>query len=275
MVGPLITMADDDEINFFMTWFPKKEDYDEEIVVMPDESFEEKLQRCMDTIESAQNSIKEVVDGDSLTLEKKIYRVMDLRQDMDDIAELQKQCENHADATKAKDELKKASIGLRNLTAYLGQVDCTEFATSLRNEFLFKVGSTEGFGPWLAEVEERIKDTKIEDRPKNFDEAMKYEETACMFLKEVVKGNKMLKRVQEAAEGIRGNIQVQDQFSSLSERYYVLCKKADGRVKNIQVLLREWQALDEILAPTKPQDMDDLQVKLFVQFLRTYASYFS
>ena len=33
MVGPLITMADDDEINFFMTWFPKKEDYDEEIVV--------------------------------------------------------------------------------------------------------------------------------------------------------------------------------------------------------------------------------------------------
>ena len=106
---------------------------------MPDESFEEKLQRCMDTIESAQNSIKEVVDGDSLTLEKKIYRVMDLRQDMDDIAELQKQCENHADATKAKDELKKASIGLRNLTAYLGQVDCTEFATSLRNEFLFKV----------------------------------------------------------------------------------------------------------------------------------------
>ena len=111
---------------------------------MPDESFEEKLQRCMDTIESAQNSIKEVVDGDSLTLEKKIYRVMDLRQDMDDIAELQKQCENHADATKAKDELKKASIGLRNLTAYLGQVDCTEFATSLRNEFLFKVLNVHG-----------------------------------------------------------------------------------------------------------------------------------
>ena len=33
MVGPLITMADDDEINFFMTWFPKKEDYEEEIMV--------------------------------------------------------------------------------------------------------------------------------------------------------------------------------------------------------------------------------------------------
>ena len=88
-------------------------------------------------------------------------------------------------------------------------------------------------------------------------------------------GNKMLKRVQDAAEGIRANIAVQDEFSGLSERYYVLCKKADGKVKNIQVLLREWKALDDILAPTKPAEMDDLQVKLFVSFLRTYASYFS
>ena len=85
----------------------------------------------------------------------------------------------------------------------------------------------------------------------------------------------MLKRVQDAAEGIRGNICVQDEFSGLSERYYVLCKKADGKVKNIQVLLREWKALEDILAPTKPEDMDDLQVKFFVSFLRTYASYFS
>ena len=46
-------------------------------------------------------------------------------------------------------------------------------------------------------------------------------------------------------------------------------------MKNIQVLLREWKALDDILAPTKPAEMDDLQVKLFVSFLRTYASYFS
>ena len=85
----------------------------------------------------------------------------------------------------------------------------------------------------------------------------------------------MLKRVQDAAEGIRANIAVQDEFSGLSERYYVLCKKADGKVKNIQVLLREWKALDDILAPTKPAEMDDLQVKLFVSFLRTYAAYFS
>ena len=75
--------------------------------------------------------------------------------------------------------------------------------------------------------------------------------------------------------GIRANIEVQDQFSKLSERYYVLCKKADARVKNTQHLLIEWKALDEILAPSKPEDMDDLQVKAFVSFLRTYAQYFS
>ena len=78
-----------------------------------------------------------------------------------------------------------------------------------------------------------------------------------------------------AVEGIHSNIAVQDEFSEVSEHYYVLCKKADGKVKNIQVLLREWKALDDILAPTKPAEMDDLQVKLFVSFLRTYASYFS
>ena len=68
---------------------------------------------------------------------------------------------------------------------------------------------------------------------------------------------------------------MQEDFSKLSERYYVLCKKADGRVKNIQVLLREWKNLEDILAPTKPEEMDDLQVKYFVTFLRTYASYFA
>ena len=77
------------------------------------------------------------------------------------------------------------------------------------------------------------------------------------------------------------NIAVQDELSKLSERYYVLCKKADARVKNIQTLLVEWQKLDEILEgnlpwpPKKPADMDDLQVKQFVVFLRTYASFFS
>ena len=71
------------------------------------------------------------------------------------------------------------------------------------------------------------------------------------------------------------NIEVQDELSKLSEKYYVLCKKADARVKNIQTLLVEWQKLDEILEPKKPADMDDLQVKQFVTFLRTYASFFS
>lgn len=154
-------------------------------------------------------------------------------------------------------------------------MDCVQFAAAIRNEFLFKVGSAEGFGPWLADVESRIQISDVESRPKTYQEGMDFEEKACIFLKEVVRGNKMLKRLQEAAEDIRGNISVQDEFSKMSERYYVLCKKADGRVKNVQTLLREWKALDDILAPTKPQDMDDLQVKLFVSFLRTYASYFA
>jgi len=32
-------------------------------------------------------------------------------------------------------------------------------------------------------------------------------------------------------------------MSKLSERYYVLCKKADQRVKNLQHLMIEWQRL--------------------------------
>lgn len=274
MVGDFNHMSDD-EINFFMTWFPKREDYEDKPEIKADESFPDKLQRLFDTIDSAQASIKEVVDTDNVTLECKIYRVMDLRQDMNDITDLQKQLDVAPEAKDHQEDLKKARIGLKNLQAYVGQVDCVEFASSIRNEFLFKVGSKEGFGPWLSGVEERVKNEKIENRPKNFDECMKYEEAACMFLKEVVKGNKMLKRVQEAAEGIKGNIEVQDEFSQLSERYYVLCKKADAKVKNIQVLLRAWQELDKILEPKNPFDMDDLQVKYFVSFLKTYASYFS
>lgn len=274
MVGDMNLMTDE-EINFFMTWFPNKADYEEEITIMPDEAFPDKLQRLFDTIESAQASIKEVVDTDNVTLECKIYRVMDLRKDMDDIADLQKQCENAPEAKDHPEDLKKARIGLKNLTAYLGQVDCVEFATAIRNEFLFKVGAKEGFGPWLEDVETRVQKENIENRPKSFDECMKYEEATCMFLKEVVKGNKMLKRVQAAAEGIKGNIEVQDEFSQLSERYYVLCKKADAKVKNIQNVLRAWQELDKILEPKNPFDMDDLQVKYFVAFLKTYASFFS
>ena len=153
------------------------------------------------------------------------------------------------------------------------QVDPVEFCSEIRNEFLFKVGSAEGFGPWLDKQEASMKDK--EGRPKSYDEALEFEQKSCLFLKEIVKGNKVLKKVQEAAEGIRGNVQVQEEFSKLSERYYVLCKKADARVKNVQGLLREWKALDEILAPTKPEDMDDLQVKFFLTFLQTYAGSFA
>jgi len=258
-----------------MTWFPRREDYEEQPMVMLDESFEEKIQRLLDTIEKAQSSIKEVVDADTLDLEAKIYRTMDTAQDMEDIAKLQKECEAHAEAGNFQDALKKARVGLINLKAYIQQVDCVEFAAAIRNQFLFKVGSSEGFGPWLAVVEDKIKISDVSQRPKNYDEGLEFEQKACLFLKEVVKGNKMLKRLQEASEGIRGNIAVQDEFSKLSERYYVLCKKADGRVKNVQNLLREWKVLEDILAPKNPQDMDDLQCKIFVTFLRTYASYFA
>ena len=64
---------------------------------------------------------------------------MDLRQDMEDVANLQKDCESHAESNNYQDDLKKARVGLINLKAYLGQVDCIEFATAIQNEFLFKV----------------------------------------------------------------------------------------------------------------------------------------
>jgi len=257
-----------------MTWFPRREDYEDKPAILPDESYEEKIQRLHDTIEAAQASIKEVVDTNTCGLEVKIYRTMDLGQDMEDIVKLQKECEAHSDAANNQEALKKARVGFINLKAYLNQVDCVQFATEIRNEFLFKVGSGEGFGPWLNMAEESI-NIGHDCRPKNFDEGMEFEAKACLLLKDIVKGNKMLKKVQDAAEGIRGNVQVQEEFSKLSERYYVLCKKADARVKNIQILLREWKALEEILAPKQPQDMDDLQCKVFVTFLRTYASYFA
>ena len=101
----------------------------------------------------------------------------------------------------------------------------------------------------------------------------------------ILKQNNLLIEIKFLLFSIAGvekhNIAVQDELSKLSERYYVLCKKADARVKNIQTLLVEWQKLDQILEgnlpwpPKKPGDMDDLQVKQFVVFLRTYASFFS
>ena len=52
----------------------------------------------------------------------------------------------------------------------------------------FQVGASEGFGPWLGDAEKRIQETNIDERPKTFDEALKFEEKACLFLKEIVKG---------------------------------------------------------------------------------------
>ena len=70
---------------------------------------------------------------------------------------------------------------------------------------------------------------------------------ACRQLKETVKGNKMMKRLKDAAEGNKANYQLQEDLSRLSERYYVLCKKADSRVKNMQSLLFEVSTLSVFL----------------------------
>jgi len=262
-----------------MTWFPRKSDYEQQVIVAPDETYTEKLLRLIATIEIAQKAIQNVIDGD-ISIEEKIYGTMDITSDLDELSALHKELESHPDAGSNADDMKKAKIGLINLKAHLNQVDCEQFATYLKNTFLFKVGSKEGFGPWLEKNEVRI-DNK-ENKPSTYDAAMEYEQASCAFLKEVVQGNKLMKRVKDAAEGVeKHNIAVQDELSKLSERYYVLCKKADARVKNIQTLLIEWQKLDEILEgnlpwpPKKPGDMDDLQVKQFVVFLRTYASFFS
>ena len=44
------------------------------------------------------------------------------------------------------------------------------------------------------------------------------EQQACLFLKDVVRGNKTLKMVQTACDGIKGNVEVQDAMSKLGER---------------------------------------------------------
>ena len=60
--------------------FPRREDYEEVQVVQLDETFEEKLTRLLETIETSQFNIKEVVDKDILGLEEKIFRILDLKQ---------------------------------------------------------------------------------------------------------------------------------------------------------------------------------------------------
>ena len=76
-----------------------------------------KKKRLHETIESAQTSIKEVVDTDNLTFECKIYKVMDTAQDMEDILKLQKVIEEHPDAGNQAEAIKKARIGYINLKA--------------------------------------------------------------------------------------------------------------------------------------------------------------
>ncbi len=58
-------------------------------------------------------------------------------------------------------------------------------------------------------------------------------------------------------------------------RYYVLCKKAEQRVKNLNHLLNEWKRLEDLLEPTEPKDWDDYVPKQIIIFLRTYASYYA
>lgn len=256
-----------------MTWFPRKEDYEVAPTVALDETYEEKLTRLSENIEATQSNIKEVVDGDNVTNEHKIYRTMDVRQDLESLTKLHKECESDGEASKNAELLKKCKVGLINLQSYLNQVDVVQFAQAIRNEFQFKVGCTEGFGPWLEEAERRVIDGI--DKPNSFDHAREVEKQTCVFLKEVVKANKKLKQVQEAAEGIKGDVNVQDVMAKLSERYFVLCKKSEQRVKNVQNLIVEWQKLNEYLEPTNPFDMDDYQTKQFVIFLRCYASNFA
>ncbi len=216
-------MANDD----VMTWFPRAEDYEVQQTVQPDETTAEKIQRLNDAIELSQTAIKEVVDGNEVCLEHKVYRAMDTVQDLDDFAKLLKECEEE-DARGKKENaeaLKKARVGIMNLKAYMGQVNVEEFAAAIRNENQFKVGCEQvnnlsyfqpifsypiflfvalkqGLGPWLSWTERRM--SAPPNKPKDFQEAVKCEEDACKFLKEVVKGNKALKTVQVRKENTHG-----------------------------------------------------------------------
>ena len=57
-------------------------------------------------------------------------------------------------------------------------------------------------------------------------------------------------------------------------RYYVLCKKAEGKMKNIQHLMIEWKRLEDFLEEKDPQLIDDYIPKQFLIFLKTYALYY-
>ena len=94
--------------------------------------------RLINTIESAQKTIIDVVDGD-VSLEEKIYKTMDITADLEELTALHTECEAHPEVSQNAEDVKKAKIGLINLKAYLAQVDCEQFATLLKNQFCFKV----------------------------------------------------------------------------------------------------------------------------------------
>ena len=50
------------------------------------------------------------MDGDTVSLEQKIYRTMDLHQDMGDLATLLKECEGAKDAETQQENIKKAKV---------------------------------------------------------------------------------------------------------------------------------------------------------------------
>ena len=89
--------------------------------------------------ESTKRNIDEVVNSDKVFNEQKIYQIMDLREDMEDITNLKIDCEGHPEAKDYQDDLRKANVSLVDLKAYLGQIDCAKFANAIINEFLFKV----------------------------------------------------------------------------------------------------------------------------------------
>ena len=64
---------------------------------------------------------------------------MDITSDLEELTALHKELESHPEAGSNADDMKKAKIGLINLKAHLNQVDCEQFATFLKNTFLFKV----------------------------------------------------------------------------------------------------------------------------------------
>ncbi|CAB4066606.1 unnamed protein product [Lepeophtheirus salmonis] len=210
-----------------MTWLPRKSDYEIVQVIAADETFEE----------------KEVVDGVEYGFEEKIYKTMDIGQDIESLSKLHKDCDSNPDAPKFADILKKCKVGIISLQNYLKQANVLEFANSIHQENLFKMGLSVGFGDWLREAEKRVVEANKTEKPKTFDEAKALE--------------------------------VMDAMAKLSERYFVLCKKAEHQFKTIQNLLVEWQRLDEFMEPTDPFKMDDYQTKQFVVFLRSYAAYFA